>query len=203
VAVAVCQSFAHVSRLGVPPLGFPAQIPFCELPERDAAGVGYFPRDHEEPGSAVRCSNGGRGEHSPFRVIPEVGQVADDLLESVAGMSSDVFENNESWSALSDDPGDVRPEVARVVLPGATTGDAERLAWITRSDEIHDSTPRASVEGGEVRPDRRAIQQRVLHPGHEDGRSVGVPLDVAHADHSELAQPEVEPADPCAERHGT
>ncbi len=45
-------------------------------------------------------------------------------------------------------------------------------------DDIHASTPRFAVEGGNIVPDRRAIQGLVFHPCHESGRRIGVPLDV-------------------------
>jgi hypothetical protein len=56
----------------------------------------------------------------------------------------------------------------------------EGLAGETGSDEIHAATPRATVEGGEVRPDRSLIQGLVCHPRHESGRCVGVPFNVSH-----------------------
>ena len=54
------------------------------------------------------------------------------------------------------------------------------MARESGSDEIHSSNERFRVEGGEVRPDRRLIQVRLFHPGHESGRCVGVPLNVSH-----------------------
>jgi hypothetical protein len=54
------------------------------------------------------------------------------------------------------------------------------LAGEAGSDEIHAATPRAAVEGGEVVPDRSLIQGLVFHPGHEDGRCVGIPFNVSH-----------------------
>lgn len=48
-------------------------------------------------------------------------------------------------------------------------------------DDIHEAAPRSAVEGGNVVPDRRAIQGRVFHPCHERGRCVGFPLDVTHS----------------------
>jgi hypothetical protein len=44
-AVGVCQSFAHVCKLGVPALGRVLFDPFCELPDTLAAGVGYCERE--------------------------------------------------------------------------------------------------------------------------------------------------------------
>jgi hypothetical protein len=44
-AIGVAQFRAHVSRLGVFPLNWPALIPFWELPAELAAGVGYCERE--------------------------------------------------------------------------------------------------------------------------------------------------------------
>ena len=80
--------------------------------------------------------------------------------------------------------------------------DGERLARIASSDDVHRAAPRAAVEGGNVVPDRRRIQGRVFHPRHEDGRGVGVPLDMTHSAISGACevQSEVEPAGAGAER---
>ena len=82
----------------------------------------------------------------------------------------------------------MRPEVARLVGAPALAGDAERLARISRRDEIHRAAPRPAVEAGKVVPDRCLIQGLVLHPRHEDGRGEGVPLDVTHSTVSGLGQ---------------
>ena len=94
------------------------------------------------------------------------------------------------------------PEVPRVLRAPALARDGERLARIARSDDVHRAAPRAAVEGGNIVPDRRRIQGRVFHPRHEDGRGVGVPLDVTHSTISwaREMQPEVEPAGAGAER---
>jgi len=51
-----------------------------------------------------------------------------------------------------------------------------------------------------VRPDRSAIQGRFFHPRHEDGRCVGVPLDVTHGAKSAGTESEVDASDSGAER---
>ena len=84
--------------------------------------------------------------------------------------------------------------MTRIVRAPALARDRERLARIARSDDVHRAAPRAAVKGGNVVPDRRSIQGRVFHPRHEDGRGVGVPLDMTHSAISgeREVQPEVE-----------
>jgi len=78
-------------------------------------------------------------------------------------MAGDVLEKNESCLGLSADSGDVGPEVAWVVGAGSAAGDGEGLARVARSDAIHHSTPRPTVKGCEVIPDRRWSQASLFH----------------------------------------
>ena len=139
-----------------------------------------------------------RSEHTPLRIEPEGGKVPEHGVESQGKVPWHVLEEDQRRRGLFDDPSDVRPEVARVVGTTSVPGDAERLAGVAGRDEIHASAPRAAVEGREIVPYNRAIQGRVFHPGHEDGRGEGFPLDVAHTavtvSESE-AESKFEPAD--------
>lgn len=128
----------------------------------------------------MRSADVVRSEHTPLRIEPEVGKVGQDGVKSQGKVPWYVLEEDQRRLDLVDDPSNVRPEVPRVGLSGAVAGDGERLARVSRRDEIHDSAPRAAIEGREIVPDRRAIQGRVFHPGHEDGRGEGFPLDVAN-----------------------
>lgn len=91
-----------------------------------------------------------------------------------------VLQEHVAGSNLTNDPADVWPEPTVIVSSGALTSGAERLTWETGSDEIHPANPRATIEGAQVRPDRRLIQLRAFHPCHESGRCVAVPLNVSH-----------------------
>lgn len=135
----------------------------------------------EQPLPPVRRSSLGRAEQTPLRMEPEGGKVSEHGSESQPKVACDILKAYDGRLALLDDSPDVRPEVARVLLPLPLAGDGERLARVARRDEIHDSTPRSAVERGQVVPDRSWIQGRFANPGHEDGRSVGVPLDVTHS----------------------
>jgi hypothetical protein len=102
------------------------------------------------------------------------------MREPESNKLGDVLQQDELGSHVSDDGCDGRPEPAVIVSPTLATGRAERLAGEPGSDEIHSATPRLAVEGDEVIPDRSVIQPRLRHPLHEDGRRVGVPLNVSH-----------------------
>ncbi|SMX45910.1 hypothetical protein MAA8898_03277 [Maliponia aquimaris] len=111
-------------------------------------------------------------------------------------MMGDILEEHERRLDLSNDPGDMRPEMARVVRAPPLARDGERLARIARSDDVHCAAPRAAVEGGNVVPDNSLIQGRVFHPRHESGCGKGFPFDMAHSTISGEGdgEPEVEPA---------
>jgi hypothetical protein len=179
--------------------------PLDRVPEQ-ARGVGQVVAlalgEDEEPFAPVGRTDFRRREEACRKAVAHADQSSGDFGEAKAEMMGDVLEVHEGRLGLSDDPGDMRPEVARVLDAPSLASDGERLARIARSDDVHRAAPRAAVEGGNVVPDRRAIQGRVFHPRHEDGRGVGVPLDVTHSAISGECevQSEVEPAGAGAER---
>ena len=167
-----------------------------------AVGVGS---QDEEPVTEVRGADGCRGDTVPFRNPPARGQVCEYRAEAQGKVTWDVLAEEEPRVRFPDDAPDVRPEVARIADPATLAGDGEGLAWVSRSDEIHRSTPRATIEGGDVVPDRSLIQGRVCHPRHKNGRAVGLPLNSTHKAMvgSGEADAEVESADACAESEGS
>jgi len=95
----------------------------------------------------VRRADVGRAEHEPFRIEPELGQVPENGLEPASNKSRDVLEKDPAGSNLANDPRNVWPDPSLVCDPSALAGDAPGLAAKTRSDKIHDSTPRPAIEG--------------------------------------------------------
>ena len=71
----------------------------------------------------------------------------------------------------------------------------------TARDDIHFSTPRSSIEGLKVIPDRSWIQPSVTHARCQDCGRIGFPLDVHDGADSRAggSEPEVDPSDPGAE----
>jgi hypothetical protein len=154
--------------------------------------------------AAVWCSDLGRAEQTPLRIEPDRGKVGKHLGEPKVKVPWHVLEEGEVGSGFFEHARDVRPEMPFVVGPAPLAGDAERLAGVSRNDEIHDATPRSAVEGRKIVGHRRSIHGRFFHPGHEHGRREGVPLDVAHGpDVGCASDSEVEAADPGAQGDGT
>lgn len=173
--------------------------PLDRVPEQ-ARGVGQVVTladgEDEEPLALVGRTDFRRREETCRKLVAHADQSAGDFGEAEAEMMGDVLQEHEGRLDLADDPGDMRPEVARVVRAPAFARDGERLARIARSDDVHRAAPRAAVEGSNVVPDNSLIQGRVFHPRHESGCGVGVPLDMAHSTISGDGEdkPEVEPA---------
>lgn len=137
-------------------------------------------QDEESP-AEVASADFSRAEHARCNAVAQAFKVAGDHVESQVKVAEDVFGEDPLRADLADDPGDVWPEVPGVGLAEPLARQAERLARVARSEDIHAATPRAAVEGAHVRPERSLIQGLVDHPGHESGRSVCVPLDKANS----------------------
>ncbi len=176
------------------------QLPAVPLAFASVA-VGRSCGQEEEALAEVRGADGCRGDNVVFRRPPARGQVVEDFGERGPAVDAketrDVLDEQPSGAASDGDAPDLGPEPSGVVDAAALAGDAGALAGETCSDEIHRAAPRQRVEGGDVAPDRRRIQGLVFHPGHEDGRTVGLPLDNAHnaMPGSSVGDAEVEPAD--------
>ncbi len=179
--------------------------PLDRVPEQ-ARGVGqlvpFSDREDEQPLALVGRADFRRREEACRKAVAHADQSAGDFGEAEAEMMGDILEKHEGRFDIADDAGDMRPEVARVIRTPALARDGERLARIARSDDIHRAAPRAAVEGGNVVPERCAIQGRVFHPRHEGGCGVGFPFDMAHSTISGDGdgEPEIEPA--CAGAQG-
>jgi len=169
------------------------------VPEQ-ARGVGQVVAladgEDEEPFALVGRADFRRREEACRKAVAHADQSAGDFGESEPQMMGDILEEYEGRLDLGDDTGDMGPEVARIIRTPALARDAERLARIARSDDVHRAAPRAAVEGSNVVPDNSLIQGRVFHPRHESGCGVGFPFDMAHSTISGDGdgQPEVEPA---------
>ncbi len=173
--------------------------PLDRVPEQ-ARGVGQLVAlavgEDEEPLAPMGRTDFRRREEACRKAVAHADQSAGDFGEAEAEMMGDIFEEDEGRLDLADDAGHMRPEVARVIRAPPLARNGEWLAWIARSDDVHRAAPWAAVEGGNVVPDRRAIQGRVFHPRHESGCGEGFPFDMAHSTISGDGdgEPEVETA---------
>ena len=63
-------------------------------------GVG----NNEHPFTMVRGAKGGCGEHFPFRIVPERGQVPHDDLNSTGEQAPDIFDDDVTRADFPDKP---------------------------------------------------------------------------------------------------
>ena len=91
-----------------------------------------------------------------------------------------IFKEAEAWLDDADNIADAWPEVSGIGFGLFTSGDGKWLARITRSDDIHASTPRRWIEGSKVRPDRRCIHGLIFHARSKDAGRIGFPLDITN-----------------------
>jgi hypothetical protein len=150
----------------------------------------------EQPLSSVRRADFLRSEQARRNSIAHALKLSGDDVESESKMAGDVLEENTLSCRLPNDTRDVRPQVARIVRAPALSCEGERLARVARSDEIHDSTPRAAVEGSQIAPHREAIDASLAHRPRQVRAGAGFPLnpaDDASAGNGQL-DAEVEPS---------
>ncbi len=173
--------------------------PLDRVPEQ-ARGVGQFVSladgEDEQPFALVGRTDFRRCEEACRKAVAHADQSCGDFGETEAEMMGDILEEDEGRPDLTDDAGDMRPEMAWILGAEPSARHAEWLARIARSDDVHRAAPRAAVEGSNVVPDNSLIQGRVFHPRHESGCGEGFPFDMAHSTISGDGdgEAEVEPA---------
>jgi hypothetical protein len=91
-----------------------------------ALAVGVCNKEDSVP--KVRGTEVGRRYAIPFRVIPERGQVGDDVAKSGSKESWHVFQEDVSGSQVANDPVELRPEPPFVLLRFAAAREADGLA---------------------------------------------------------------------------
>lgn len=107
-------------------------------------GVGHG--QDKETLAFVRRTDFFRCNETRRNIIAQAFQFLGNGVESEAKMSPDVFEEHERRTDFFDHATNFGPQMARIVCSTTLTGDTKWLARVSRSDDIHDTTPGASVE---------------------------------------------------------
>jgi hypothetical protein len=141
-----------------------------------AVGVGHKP----EPVPLVRGANVGSSQHSPPRVIPEFGKVAEDSSKPSMNERWGVLHEDESGSYFANHPRHLSPEAGSFfVQAGALSGDADVLAGKPARNHVNTAAPRESVKGANVIPNREGREKSVVLSLGKNACGVGFPLDSA------------------------
>ena len=91
---------------------------------------------HEDAFTEVRGTTRCRRNNLPLRVIPHLGQVANDKVESSLDESGDVLHEDVAGSKVANNSGELGPEPARVFLRETLTGETDGLAGESSGDEV-------------------------------------------------------------------
>lgn len=108
-------------------------------------GVG----NNENPLPMVRSAKGGRGQHFPFRIVPERGQVLQDALNTAGKQAPHVFNDDVTGPDFPDEPRIFIPQTAPCPLfdTRATARAADILTRKTTAQHIHRRQVRISEPG--------------------------------------------------------
>lgn len=158
----------------------------AHAPSFQSRAVGVGQAEDEDARPFVRRADFSRRVDSRLNPETHFAKLSDDQIEPQGYVTEDVLEEDGPGLHLSDDSGDVGPEVPGIVGAEALAGEGEGLARVAANDEIHDSTPGSSVKGSQIRPNRRVIQPPFLHPFSQDFAGIGFDLD--SADRSSISE---------------
>ena len=118
-----------------------------------------------------------RREQARRRRVAQSPKLSQDGFEPEGDVTGDVLEVDPVGTAFSDDPGDVGPEVARIVGTAALSGRAEGLARVACEDGIESAAEGAGVEAAQVGPDRGQGEVSGALGGDEDRPWPVLPFD--------------------------
>jgi hypothetical protein len=104
-----------------------------------------------------------RAKDSFLNLVVKSAKLSAHLFVADAQMVLDVFEEHNRRPAFPDDARNMRPEVPRVFRPALFPGATERLTRVASNDDIHDSAPRAAIEGLKIAPNSRLMEASVFH----------------------------------------
>jgi hypothetical protein len=119
-------------------------------------------------------------EHSPSRIIPHLGKVFENNVESSCSEQRTVFDENKSWFHFTNNPRHVLPQAAFLSLDsGPGPGCADVLTGKPARYHVNNSSPRFSVKGLNVIPNRESRENAFILSGDKNACGVGLPLNSA------------------------
>ena len=131
----------------------------------------------EDPEPLVRRADFCRAEQARRRRVAQSPKLSQDSFKAEGDVTGDVFEEHPFRAALSDDAGDVWPQVPWIVGTAALSGCAEGLAGITGQHSVECTAQGSGIEGSQVIPDWRRGEIPGALGGNEDGAGPILPLD--------------------------
>lgn len=133
-------------------------------------------------GTKIVCT-----EHTPLRIVPERGQVPEYSSKPSSSDSWHVFHENECWSYVANDALVITPQSAALAVDTLRVRirRTDVLARKPARNDVNTASPRSTVKGAHVIPDRECRQASVVLSSDENISGVGVELDCADGPPSE------------------
>jgi hypothetical protein len=117
-------------------------------------------------------------EHSPFRIVPQRGQVSENSMKPPRSDRWRVLHKRETGSYLANDPVHLRPQSGSFAVDACPVSvDANVLARESSGDDIDNSSPRSAVKRPHVVPDWKSWQPSVSLPLQQCSSAVLINLD--------------------------
>lgn len=154
--------------------------------DSDATGVGNDP----DALSTVCATELARAKHSPFRIVPHVGQVPENALQPPPNESIDVLHKHASREKLANDSCKLKPK--------STPGICEPIAWPSNADSLAGEPACKDVNAEEVSCSDFSDVEETLDAWPmlgEDALTEWIDFDLPRARHSRSFEAKVNPSD--------
>ena len=131
----------------------------------------------EDPQPLVRRADFCRREQARRRRVAQSPKLSQDGFKPEGDVTRYVFEEHPLGVAFTDDPGDIRPEVAGIIGATAFACGTEGLTGISGEDDVEGATEGAGIETAQIVPDRGRGEISGTLGGDEDGARPVLPFD--------------------------
>ena len=147
--------------------------------------------------SGIGCS-----EHSPFRIVPQRGQVPENNVKSPRSEYWAILHDDVARSYLANDPRHVLPHSAPLSFDACSlSGCADVLTRKAARYHVNKAAPWSSVKGLNVIPYRERREKAFILSGGKYSSGVGFPLNCTDAFPSEELPAKDASSGACEERH--
>ena len=130
----------------------------------------------EDAQPLVRRADFCRAEQARRRRVAHAPKLSQDGFKAKGDVTGDVFEEHPLWSTFADNPGDIGPEVPRIIGTIALSGGAEGLAGVTGEDDVESAAEGSGIEAAQIVPDRRWRKVASALGGDEDASGIALPF---------------------------
>jgi hypothetical protein len=125
-------------------------------------------------------SDATRTEHTPLRIEPHLGQVAENDSESTRSERWRVFHEDVLRSYFTNHAGHFFPEAGAFSCDSFTSsGATDVLARETSRNHVNNASPRSAVKSFDVTPNRERFEASIVLPLRKNGCGVGIKFNCA------------------------